>query len=117
MMVGATIYAMGLAYTYLHDGHVRVDVIWRLLPQRGQVIADVIASLLFFFPLMIIIAYVSAQFMVFSISAGEKLAITNFHPPSWPLRVLILLGVLLFITQGVAKLIRDLHLSRKNASL
>lgn len=116
-MFGATIYAMGLAYTYLHDGHVRVDVFWRLLPQRGRAIADVIGSLLFFFPLMIIIAYVSAQFMGFSISAGEKLAVTNFHPPAWPIRAVILLGVLLFFLQGVAKLIRDLHLIRRNESL
>lgn len=109
-MMGVTVGAGGLAYTHLHQGHVRVDVIWRLLPPRGKAMADVIGSLLLFFPLIIVVTYVSAEWAQFSFVQGEIMTKTTLYPPAWPVRVIMALGFFMFIPQGVAKLIRDIYL-------
>ena len=109
-MMGVTVGAGGLAYTHLHHGHVRVDVIWRLLSPRGKAIADVISSLLLFFPLIIAVTYVSVEWAQFSFVQGEIMTKTTLYPPAWPVRAVMVLGFLMFIPQGVAKLIRDIYL-------
>ncbi len=108
-MIGVTIACGGLAYTHLHHGHVRVDVIWRLLPPRGRAIADIITAILFFFPVAFAITYFSAYWTHFSISIGEIMTKTYLYPPAWPVRAMMAFGFFLFISQGVAKLIRDIY--------
>ena len=108
-MIGVTIACGGLAYTHLHHGHVRVDVIWRLLPPRGRAIADIITAILFFFPVAFAITYFSAYWTHFSISIGEIMTKTYLYPPAWPVRAIMAFGFFLFISQGVAKLIRDIY--------
>jgi len=110
--IGVTIAAIGLAYTHLHGGHVRVDVFWRLLSPRGKAIADIITSLLFFFPLIIAVTYVAVDEVWFSWSINEVMAQTFWRPIAWPIRVTMAVGFLMFIPQGVAKLIRDIYLVR-----
>ena len=111
-MIGVTICSVGLAYTHLHGGHVRVDVVWRLLSPRGKAIADIIGSVIFFFPLIIVVIYVSGEWAQFSFSVGETMVKTTLYPPAWPVRAIMALGFLMFIPQGVAKLIRDIYLAK-----
>ena len=116
-MLGVTIGMGGLAYTHLHHGHVRVDVFWRLLSPRGKAIADVIGSMLFFFPLLILLAYISAAWVVHSYTMHEISTETYMYPIVWPVRTVMFLGFFLIISQGVAKLIRDLYLLKRNELL
>ena len=109
-MLGVTIACGGLAYTHLHNGHVRVDVIWRLLSPRGRAIADIVTAFLFFFPVIFAITYFSAYWTHFSISIGEIMTKTYLYPPAWPVRAMMAFGFFLFIQQGVAKLIRDIYI-------
>jgi len=116
-MIGVTIAAGGLAFTHKYHGHVRVDVFWRLLSPRGKAIADIVGALIFFFPLVIVLTYIAAKWTHYSVSVGEIMIKTYLYPPAWPVRAVMALGLLLFVPQGVAKLIRDLHLLRKNEEL
>jgi len=110
--LGVAIGAGGLAYTHLHHGHVRVDVFWSRLSPKGKAIADVIASLLFFFPVVIFMTYISAQWLQAALETGEVMARTYLYPPAWPVRTVMTLGIFVFMLQGVAKLIRDIYLLR-----
>ena len=116
-MIGVTIAAGGLAFTHKYHGHVRVDVFWRLLSPRGKAIADIVGALIFFFPLVIVLTYIAAKWTQYSFSVGEIMIKTYLYPPAWPVRAVMALGLLLFVPQGVAKIIRDLHLLRKNEVL
>ena len=109
-MIVVTICTGGLAYTHLHGGHVRVDVIWRLLSPRGRAIVDIITSTLFFFPVVFDITYFAVYWTHFSISIGEVMTKTYLYPPAWPVRAMMAFGFFLFIPQGVAKLIRDIYI-------
>ena len=116
-MLGIVLGTGGLAYTHLHHGHIRVDVFWRLLSPRGKAIADVICSLLFFFPLLLVVVYISADWVVHSYVVHEISTETYLYPILWPVRAVLLLGFFLIVPQGVAKLIRDLHFIRRNELL
>lgn len=108
-MMGVTIGAGGLAYTHLHHGHVRVDVFWRLLSPRGKAIADIVGSLIFFFPLIITVTYFSAAWTQVSFIDHEVMTKTYLYPPAWPVRAVMALGFFMFIPQGISKFIRDVY--------
>ena len=108
--LGVTVGAGGLAYTHLHHGHVRVDVFWSRLSPKGKAIADVITSLLFFFPVVTFMIYISAQWLYVALESGEVMARTYLYPPAWPVRTVMTLGFFVFLLQGMAKLIRDIYL-------
>jgi len=116
-MMGLTITVGGLAFTHKYHGHVRVDVFWKNLSPKGKAIADLISAVLFFFPMVIIIAYVSGKWLAKSIVEHEILTVTYLYPPAWPIRAVMMLGFILFLPQGVAKFVRDLHLATKGEEL
>lgn len=116
-MMGLTIAAGGLAFAHKYNQHVRVDVFWKNLSAKGKAIADVIGSLLFFFPLISIIVYISAVWALRSFREHEILTQTYLYPPAWPVRTVMMLGFLLFLPQGVAKLVRDLRLIMKGEEI
>lgn len=111
-MMGVTIGSGGLAYTHLHGGHVRVDVFWRLLSPRGKAIADIVGSLIFFFPLIIVMAYFSTEWAQGSFVDHEIMVKTYLYPPAWPIRAVMALGFFMFIPQAISKFIRDVYLTK-----
>jgi len=113
-MMGVTIAAGGLAFAHKYQGHVRVDVFWRLLSHRGKAIADMVGAILFFFPFLAILMYVSSDWALRSFVEHEIMTKTYLYPPAWPVRAVMALGVLLFILQGIAKFLRDLYYAGKN---
>ncbi|MBA7466224.1 hypothetical protein ES707_01401 [subsurface metagenome] len=114
MILGLTIIALGWAYTHRHHGHVRVDIIYTYLSPRGKAIIDVVFTLLFLFPLLILITISAADWMMSSWSGGEVLTASVWYPPAGPIRTIMFLGLLLFILQGVAGFVRDSYLLIRN---
>jgi TRAP-type mannitol/chloroaromatic compound transport system permease small subunit len=116
-MMGGAIAAVGWAYTHRHGGHVRVDVFYNHLSSRGQAILDITLSLIFFFPLILALAYISWDRMWFAWEMGEVMARSNWYPITGPIRTLVVLGLCLFALQGVAQFIRDIHRLIRNQPL
>ena len=106
--MGVAIGAGGLAYTHLHRGHVRVDVLWKNLPPKGRAIADIIGAFIFLFPLFIFLTWMSASWAQQSIIEHEIMTTTYWYPPAWPTRSILALGFLLLLPQGVAEVLRNI---------
>lgn len=117
MMLGITIGSLGLGYTHKHHRHVRVDVFYRLLSPRGKAILDAVCASLLLLPLVVVIAITAADWMWFSWSKGEVMIKAVWYPPTGPIRTVFFLGFSLFAAQGVAQLIRDLHLAIRKKPL
>lgn len=66
-----TIFMLGAVYTLYHDEHVRVDVLYRLLPPRGQAIINILGTVILLIPTMCIILYVSWGYVAASWSQHE----------------------------------------------
>ena len=46
----ALVFLLGAAYTLKHDGHVRVDIFYRRLGERGRAWVDLLGALLLLWP-------------------------------------------------------------------
>jgi TRAP-type mannitol/chloroaromatic compound transport system permease small subunit len=114
MMVGTSLYVLAWSYVYRYRAHVRVDVIYSLLPRRMKTLIDVLGTLIMFFPLVILIIYSAFNWTVYSWTINEKMTETYWLPPIAPLRTVVLLAIILLLFQGVAHFIRDSYLLVRN---
>lgn len=114
VMLGATIYIMGWAFVHRLREHIRVDIFYVHLSPRKQVIIDIVGTLLFLLPLLVVMIDTSIFYMVRAWKIGEVLAETFWYPPAGPFRTMVVVGLSLFALQMVAQFIRDLHLLVRN---
>jgi len=110
VMLGATIYVLAWSYTHRHRSHIRVDVIYARLSPRAQAIIDVVGTLFFSLPLIVLMIYASIDNAWASWVEKERLIQTLWYPPAGPLRTVVALGFILLALQIVAQFVRDLYL-------
>ena len=114
IMLGSSLYILGLSYTYRYDRHIRVDIIYSHLAPRWKGFIDVIGSLILFFPIMILVSYVSVVWTIDAWVSGERMMETGWYPPAGPLRTVVAIGFIAFTLQGIAQFIRGIHCLRRN---
>ncbi|OEY65579.1 TRAP transporter small permease subunit [Marinobacter sp. X15-166B] len=101
-------YLLAGAFALLHGAHVRVDVMYNLLPERGRVGMDIFTSVFFFiFALAMVIT--SWTFFRNSYAMGET-TVETWGIQHWPVKAMMLLGSVLILLAGVSKLIKDIAL-------
>jgi len=103
-------YLMTGAYALLHGAHVRVDVLYVRLPERGRVGMDIFTSVFFFIFAMALIG-TSWGFFVSSFEMGET-TIETWGIQYWPVKLLMFSGAVLLTLAGLSKLIKDIMLFR-----
>jgi len=96
-------------YVLLVRGHVTMDAVYNLLSPRKRAIMD-IATVGFFFLFAGVLLWKGIPGAIRAVVLGEH-SQSAWGAPTWPTKVAIPLGALLILLQGVAKLIRDLHLA------
>lgn len=95
----------GGAYTYISDGHVRVDLIIARVSRRTRAIMDLISSFFFFFGFSILLITSSLEAWRSFVTREHVTSI--WEPPLYPLKMMIPLAILLFLLQGIAHVIRN----------
>ncbi|MGH8736175.1 MAG: TRAP transporter small permease subunit [Burkholderiales bacterium] len=104
-MYGALFFIAG-AYTLARNGHVRVDVVYRLLRPRVQAGIDLVLYVAFFFPGVIALIYAGSQYASESWRYHEVSVFSPADIPIFPLKTLIPAGGVLLFLQGLAELTR-----------
>jgi TRAP-type mannitol/chloroaromatic compound transport system permease small subunit len=104
-MYGALFFIAG-AYTLARNGHVRVDVVYRLLRPRVQAAIDLALYVFFFFPGVIALAYAGFQYASESWRYHEVSVFSPADIPIFPLKTLIPVGGVLLFIQGLAEVAR-----------
>jgi TRAP-type mannitol/chloroaromatic compound transport system permease small subunit len=99
---------LGAGYTFLLDGHVRVDIFYAKRSARGKAITDIFGHLLFLFPSMGMLAYFSWPTVLSSWKILEGPVSVGGIPASFYLKSLISAFCSLLIIQGIAKFISDI---------
>jgi TRAP-type mannitol/chloroaromatic compound transport system permease small subunit len=99
---------LGAAYCHREQGHVRMDLFYGKLSQRGKAITDVICYLLLFFPLFTVLLYKCGENAYWSLLHGERSSASVWRPYMAPFKMSIVLGIFLFYLQGIAEFIRAL---------
>ncbi len=107
MMVGGTLIVLGWSYVHQQQGHVRVDVIYGRLSRRWQALVNTLGALVFFFPFVGALLYRAVIQAEYSLRMGERMSETAWYPPVFPMRVVVVVGLALFLLQGLAQFVRD----------
>jgi len=104
-LLGALV-VLGGGYALLHGAHIGVDALVMRFSPRGRAIVDLFTSGFFFFGIGVLLwkAFGDALFSV----QIKELYTSVFAPPIYPFKILMVVGILLLLLQGVVKFIRDL---------
>jgi len=108
-------YVLGAGWTLLEHRHVKIDLIYGRFTPRQRAVIDSITFVFFALYLGFFLWAVSKyawQSVLVRETAGSA-----WDPPVYPIKVALLVGVVLLLLQGIAKLIRDLHLAIKGREL
>lgn len=104
------LFLLGAAYTLKHDGHVRVDILYksRLLSDRSRAWVDMLGSLVFLIPFCLIIIINSATFVESSYTFAESSPDPGGLPYRWLLKAMIPAAFSLLLLQGISMACKNL---------
>ena len=114
-MAAGAMYALSFGNIMRQDGHVRIDIFSRLLSKRGKAILEVVLGALFFFPVIGALAVSAVGWTWYAWSIDERDMQTFWYARIGPIRTVVLIGLFLFLLQGLAVFVRNLRIlsSRK----
>jgi TRAP-type mannitol/chloroaromatic compound transport system permease small subunit len=101
----AVIVMFGSSYTFKRNEHVRVEIFYLFLSERGQFWLDMIGTLFFLIPACLLLAYLSWPFFMQSYSVGEVSGNAG-GLMRWPIKFVIPSGFALLALQGVSEVIK-----------
>jgi TRAP-type mannitol/chloroaromatic compound transport system permease small subunit len=98
---------MGAAQTLRLNEHVRVDLLYSSVSDRGRLWIDVFGLVIFLLPVMAYLFYLTWPFFMTSFRSGE-LSMNAGGLILWPAKALLPLGFALLFLQGLAELAKRL---------
>ncbi len=110
------VFLMGAAYTFKHDNHVRVDVLYGRLSKRGQLWINLIGTVVFLLPFSFFTLWVSWP------SVRNSWMVLEGSPdpgglPRYPIKSMILVAFALLALQGIAEVVRGIASLRSGEDL
>jgi TRAP-type mannitol/chloroaromatic compound transport system permease small subunit len=107
----SAIFLLLAGYTLLRNDHVRIDVIASRLSKRAQTWIDIVGTVFFLFPMAILIMWLSWPVFVDAYVRNE-ISTNAGGLVIWPARLLVPVGFLLLILQGISELIKRIAFLR-----
>jgi len=106
-------FMIGGAYTLLHKGHIRIDIVYNILPPRAKLIFDTVLYAIVVLFVMVLFTWAGVKFAAYAWSTGEKLSTTNWFFPSAPSKTIIPVAFFLLGLQSLAEFIRNISILTK----
>jgi TRAP-type mannitol/chloroaromatic compound transport system permease small subunit len=101
----AIVIMFGASYTFKRNEHVRVEILYLMLSERGQLWLDMIGTLFFLIPGCLLLAYLSWPFFYQAYAVGE-ISSNAGGLIRWPIKFVIPAGFVLLALQGVSEVIK-----------
>jgi len=101
----AGVVMLGASYTLRLNEHVRVDILYTLLSERGKEWLDLLGAALFLIPSCLIIAWFSWPFFRES-WAIQEMSTNAGGLIRWPVKLVIPVGFVLLALQGLSEIIK-----------
>lgn len=112
MLYGAT-FMLGAGYGLMKGVHIRADFIYRNWSAKAQGMVDGVLYVLFYFPGLIVFAWMSTEFAFESWIRVERGMDTAWMPYVFPIKTVLPIGVLFLLIQGVSELLKCIYAARK----
>lgn len=101
----SAVFLLAAGWTLLTNEHVKVDLIYGRLPRKAQLYIEIIGTLLFLFPFCLITIHLSWPIVIAKFNSAE-ISNNTGGLLLWPVWLLIPIGFLLLLLQGLAELIK-----------
>ena len=101
----AAVFLLCSPYTLQKNEHVRIDVISGKFSARGLAIIDIIGTLFFLLPMVVLVLWLSLPLIAESIKINEMSANAG-GLLRWPVKILLPIGFTLLALQGISELIK-----------
>jgi TRAP-type mannitol/chloroaromatic compound transport system permease small subunit len=101
----AILVMFGASYTFKRNEHVRVEIFYLFLSERGQLWLDLIGTLFFLIPSCLLLAYLSWPFFMQAYAVGEMSGNAG-GLVRWPIKFVIPSGFVMLALQGVSEVIK-----------
>lgn len=103
-----TLFLAGAAFTLLHNGHVRIDIIYRAAGRRLKAVIDLLGSVFLLLPAMMLVAWASFPYVRSAWINLEGSGETSGIQAVYLLKSLLLVFALTMLLQGVSMAIHAL---------
>jgi TRAP-type mannitol/chloroaromatic compound transport system permease small subunit len=107
----AGVVMLGASYTLQRNQHVRVDILYSMLGERGRLWVDVFGLLFFMLPAILMLAWMTWPYFLDSWTRHE-ISATPGGLVRWPVKLLMPLGFFLLALQGLSELVKRVALLR-----
>ena len=101
----AAVFLLCAPYTLQKNEHVRIDVLSGKLSPRGLAVIDIIGTLFFLLPMVVLVLWLSMPLIAESYKINEMSANAG-GLIRWPVKILLPIGFTLLALQGVSELIK-----------
>lgn len=118
-------YLIAGAYAYMHDAHVRVDLVYANANVKVKAALDIF-TFVFFLVFALALAWtgwtffansVSGEFLPFGTAYANETSFTEWQIAYWPVKATIAVGAVLLLLQGLSRLIKDVIVLRHGETL
>jgi len=103
-------FLLGGGYVLLTGGHVRMDILYSRWPSRRQALTD--AGFFVFFIIFIGCALWSSTEHAITSTMMMQRSGTPWHPYLWPIKIIVAIGFLLMLLQGISQFIKYIATAR-----
>ncbi len=118
-------YLLAGAYAYLHDAHVRVDLVYAKASLKAKAALDIVTFVFFLvFALALLwtgwtffVSSVSSETLFFGTGYASEKSFTEWEIAYWPVKATIAIGALLLLAQGISRMIKDVIVLRHGDTL
>lgn len=104
----AVIFLLGAAHTLKGDKHVRIDIFYAKLSDRGKAVVNLIGTLLFLIPFALLLIWTSRDFVMNSFAIREASPDPGGLPARYILKACIPVSFFLLFLQGISQACKSL---------
>lgn len=108
---------LGIPFTLMEEGHVRVDVIYDRLSHKKRAVINIIGTVIFIMTFSLLIATGSINFVVESFVSGETSNDPGGLPYRWIVKSLIPFSFFLLAFMGIGYIVKYINIFRHGDSL
>lgn len=98
----AAAFMLGAGYTLMANKHVRVDIVYARVSPKGQAWLDLLSTLVFLFPWVILLTYYAWPYVITSWELWETSSQVGGMPGLYVMKTIILAFAGLLFLQGLA---------------
>ena len=101
-------FMLGLAYTDVTDGHVKVDIFSSRAKPRTQAILIIVSNLVIFLPVFTCMTIWAWKYAITS-TFQHELNSTSWAPPIWPIKLIMAVSFSFLLVQGISTVLKAIN--------